>query len=651
MANGIELRLTDAAALTSTQTFTETALLGVGDPTPNLVILTQLNVTDSHVLSAADAARSPVFSLTATDSCAVQSTETVSPVIATGIALHFTDQASIAVVQAVTDSTRLDATEAATIPMAFVATDTLLLNTTDATPTEAVVILGADSVLLAGADPTPTLNTGAASTDAKSASDSTRLGLDDGDTAPDFLTVNATDTCVIEVSLVGFGEDVGIYGYTPTDFKFKSVADSCKVQVLTPPVNQLAISASDSCVLTLTEPQAASGELVVGDSPAPHAAETVSAIDVAATAFLTVTDTIVLPAGETVMPVPTVWEVALSVTDSVTLPTSETAVATQDIAFYATSDSMLLATTDTAQSITRTHAVTDSAAIHAVEPLAASGELVPSDSLKVGATDGAPAIAGSFSFNVNDSLLVSGTDATPTFPVSQAVSAVESLRTQATEGGQLISAAAACADTLTIPLSDASLLLWKFLALTDALAIPTSDAATLFNDFIAVVASDSTAVLGDDLATSVLQTLTQLSTTDDAQLALAEALVIANSQTTDDAVLVAAGELLTALKTLLVSDDAAYAIASEDANVLNPFVIVSYIFVDDSASVTVTDATGALPELIGLYSNDDSTVMSTEATLTEPIAPPDYWDGNIGASYDTMQPDPVSYRMSPSNTW
>ena len=56
-------------------------------------------------------------------------------------------------------------------------------------------------------------------------------------------------------------------------------------------------------------------------------------------------------------------------------------------------------------------------------------------------------------------------------------------------------------------------------------------------------------------------------------------------------------------------------------------------------------------QLLLLDVADAAEVVGDDAALSEDRPLPEIWDGHQGVGYNTLSPDPISYRLSPVNTW
>jgi len=181
MAVGIDLHLTDDAAIASTAAYVDDAAVGLADATPNLVILTQITASDSAVLGATDTAGSPVRLFATTETLAGGLTDAITVLFNSteGIPLHATDTAQLVVVATASDSLSLTGSDLPSIVVAQTVADALTLGLTDASPAVPLLIPVNDSLRAVATEGVPTLDTGLASTAFLSVAESIPIGLTD----------------------------------------------------------------------------------------------------------------------------------------------------------------------------------------------------------------------------------------------------------------------------------------------------------------------------------------------------------------------------------------------------------------------------------------------------------------------------------------
>ena len=117
-----------------------------------------------------------------------------------------------------------------------------------------------------------------------------------------------------------------------------------------------------------------------------------------------------------------------------------------------------------------------------------------------------------------------------------------------------------------------------------------------------------------------------------------------------DQLLTDAQEFTALLKALSVMDQSAYRIASEGANIINPFVVISTLSVDDFVTSDVTEATVGLPSRITLFVTDECAGQLDDVTLTENIPIPETLDFRIDVSFKEIS-DPQSFQTVSSKFW
>ena len=340
---------------------------------------------------------------------------------------------------------------------------------------------------------------------------------------------------------------------------------------------------------------------------------------------------------------------AKAASDGLSLGAAESSTAS--VPFIFATDSLGVTAIEALPSVVPAISASESFAIQAVEPSDLFSAWGATDSLAVPGAEGAPTIAGSFSFNTTDSATLQASEAAPTFLLTQPVAVTDSLAGQASEGGQLIAVAARAAQTLRITVNEAASLLLKFILITDGLGIAVDDAASLFNTFIQLSASDANTIGQSDLVSAINQTLTQLSTTDSLAIGQQDGLLINSAVSAYEALATTLLETLSLSLTYALQDNLAFVAQAEDANIINPFIINVFVFADDTAAITSTDVPTVPTQLLTLVVTDACAVETDDLSLSEDRALPDIWDAHQGVSYDTLMPDPVSYRMDPQKTW
>jgi hypothetical protein len=632
MAVGIDLHLTDDAAIASTAAYADDASVGLADATPNLVILTRINASDSAVLGATDAVAGLFNS-------------------AEGIPLHATDTAQLVVVATASDSLSLTGSDLPSIVVTQTVTDALTLGLTDASPAMPLLIPVNDSLQAVATEGVPTLDTDIASTAFVTATESVRTGLTDTPSSS-VLATSASDTVAFRIPDVGIYEDVYIFGSVPQQFVSVSVVDACVVQVTTTPANQVAIAASDSLILSIVEPRDNMTFGNLSDSLRGGLSESSSVNTGVPPMFvLSTSDSAAVQGAEGAPAFAVLTFITVTASDDVAYAGSEATPNVIGSAQFAVADSLRLMESDTARAAAAILSATDAFAIQAVEPSGLFSSWGATDSLLVQSAEVAPTIAGSFSFNTTDSATFQATESAPTFLLNQPVAVTDSLAGQASEGGQLIAVAARAAETLGITVNEAASLLLKFMLITDSLGIAASDAASLFNTFIQLSASDANTIGQSELVTALDQLLTQLSTTDTASLEQQDDLLINSAVSASDALATTLLETLSLSLTYALQDSLGFVAQAENANVINPFVINVFVFADDTTAITSTDDAAVPDQLLMLVVTDDCAVETDDLSLSEDRPLPDIWDAHQGVSYDTLMPDPVSYRMDPQKTW
>ena len=516
----------------------------------------------------------------------------------------------------------LHLTEDATLSITVQATDTLALSASEGLPNvladETDVVAVADTLALPSTESGSSIPSGV-------------------------LTVN-------DILTTTLSEDPGIFGYTPADLAYQTVVDTCVVQVLTAPANQMPISVSDALVLALDEPSDQTQSIVVIDSVRGQASDTAA---LSTTLFtLTAADTAALRISETAPTLALLIFLNLAATDASTLAANDSVPPTiVGLAQLSVSDTVAAGASDGARAAARYTAM-DTFAIQAVEPSGLFSGWGATDSLPVRGTDGAPTIAGAFSFNTTDSTTLQATESAPTFLLAQAVAVVESLTAQASEGGPLITATVRASETLKITGDEASSLLLKFLLVTDSLGLSSSDAAGLFVAFIQVAAIDSIDLIQLDAVAALDQVLTQLGTTDALTVGQRDDLTTLTSMvSSDDTVAGALSEILDLALTYALVDSIAFVARAENANIINATAIFVSIFADDSSAVGAGDVLSLPDQLLLLDVADAAEVAGDDVALSEDRPLPEIWDGHQGVGYNTLSPDPISYRLSPVNTW
>lgn len=623
------------------------------DATPTIIILTLISAVDSATVGASDVAQAPSALIPAVDAPPVGLTESINTLFKSteGIPLHTLDVASVAVVQPATETIVMGLTEIPQIAVTQSVVDSLTIQASDATPAVPVTIRTSDSCTIQASDATPTLNTGGSSIANIAASDSITCGLTDG-APPEFAALVASDSISVTIDFGIFGEETSIFAFTPQQFVQVSVIDSCKVQVLTPPINTTFISASDNCVVQAVEPTDNSHTFSTVDSLRATVSD-VASVNTGVASFFTLstTDSCTVQLGDLPTVVKTVFDVFLATTDSCGITVSDLGTITFNIIFISTTDALVIQASDVAQPPVRLLSTTDAVVIQAVEPTDAMSFPSVSDAPAIQASDAGPQIAGSFSFNVTDALAMQETEGVPAFPLAQTVLTSESITVVPVDSGPLVASAVFASETLQISLNDASLLLLKFLALTDPLAIPIADAATLFNSFIQTVASDSATVQASDVVTFVQQSLTQLATTDALTMGLDDAPTVTQSSVSaNDAIVNAAQELVLVLNALYAQDSAAWRVNAENANIINPFVINSAVSVSDVIMSDVTENTLGMPSLLSFIVTDSVAGQVLDLALTEDLPIPGTLDFTIPISFAQVN-DPQSYQTVSSKFW
>ena len=571
--------------------------------------------------------------------------------MAVGIDLHLTDDAAIASTAACADSVSVGLTDARprlVVVLVQPVTDALGLGLTDASPIVPLLIPVTDSLRAVATEGVPTVNTSLAGTAFLSVAESLACSVSDG-TPASWLSTMASDVLAYEIEHVGFGEDVSIFGFTPQQFVNVSVVDTCVVEVQTPPTNQLAVAVSDSLPLALTEPE--DNTLTFGNlSDSLRAALSESASVNTGLFVLSTSDSAAVQGAEGAPAFAILTFITVTASDAVAYASSEATPNVIGSAQVAVTDSLLLGESDVARAAA-TLSATDAFAVQAVEPSGLFSSWGATDSLTVQTAEGAPTIAGSFSFNTTDSATLQASEAAPTFLLTQPVAVTDSLAGQASEGGQLIAVAARAAETLGITVNEAASLLLKFILITDGLGIAVDDAASLFNTFIQLSASDANTIGQSDLVSAINQTLTQLSTTDSLAIGQQDGLLINSAVSAYEALATTLLETLSLSLTYALQDNLAFVAQAEDANIINPFIIVVQTFASDTTAIGTTDIPAVPAQLLMLVVADACAVETADLSLSENRALPDLWDAHQGVSYDTLMPDPVSYRMDPQKTW
>jgi len=145
--------------------------------------------------------------------------------------------------------------------------------------------------------------------------------------------------------------------------------------------------------------------------------------------------------------------------------------------------------------------------------------------------------------------------------------------------------------------------------------------------------------------------LTQLSTTDALAGGLQEDTGIGSTVSAQDALVGAVLDALSLSLTYALTDSLGFVAQAENANVINPFVINVFVSTDDMAALTSTDVPTVPTQLLMLAVADDCAVETDDLSLSDDRPLPEIWDAHQGISYDTLLPDPVSYRMDPQKTW
>jgi hypothetical protein len=321
------------------------------------------------------------------------------------------------------------------------------------------------------------------------------------------------------------------------------------------------------------------------------------------------------------------------------------------VPFIFATDSLGMTAIEALPSVVPAISASESFAIQANEPSDLFSAWGAVDSLAVPGDEVAPTIAGSFSFNTTDSATLQASESAPAFLLNQPVATTDSLTAKASEGGQLIAVAGRAAETLGITVNEAASLLLKFMLITDGLRIGASEAASLFNAFIQLSASDANTIGQSELVTALDQVLTQLATTDSLSLGQQDGLLINSAVSASEALATTLLETLSLSLTYALQDAIGFVAQAEDANVINPDVINVFVFAEDAALILTTDSLSAPTQLLFVTVSDACAVETDDLSLSEDRALPEIWDAHQGVSYDTLMPDPVSYRMDPMKTW
>jgi DNA uptake protein ComE-like DNA-binding protein len=338
---------------------------------------------------------------------------------------------------------------------------------------------------------------------------------------------------------------------------------------------------------------------------------------------------------------------ALSVTDSLAVGLSDVSTSVPSVV---ASEIISITATDAARAPALTLSVADTGTIGLTEPSDPFTSFGVLESLVVQAAEGAPTVAGSFTFNVTESLAVTLSEGLPSF-AQVPVSATESLRIQASEvltNSATVSAVESLAAQLT---EDPSLV--KTIAVLDTLAVgDTEAAASIFNNFQQFTASDACVVQIAESVTQLVTFLTQLSTSDTCAVQASE------SVTAQSAVVGAQESLAVQLSEAAAPLNAFFSVESvavrlTETGLSIPIVPVNlFTFVAESEPIGFID--DAEPLTWGLFADDSCTAGAEEGTaeyVSVANASPDTWNGTTNHEHKREVPRPSRYRLVGTHEW
>lgn len=435
---------------------------------------------------------------------------------------------------------------------------------------------------------------------------------------------SVNDTCRLQTALTGIGEDVGIFSYTGPSFDYKTVVDVCVVQVLTVPANQLSVSVSDGGALNLVEPGDTAGDYRTSDTILAQASESLPAVVGVAT-------TVAIPAAETV---------------GVTATESQPVI--QEYLLLSVSDQ--LATPASDESAVRLPIrSTDSLCVTAQEPHDVFGQFGLLDAVSVASADATPALFEAESVRSDDTCSVTGDESS--LATAAFIQGSESLRLAGVEGTPSVWGGYDEHDAVQVNGVDVGTVSWRMLAVDEVLGVAALESGSLFSNFVQVSFQSDAGALGLAEAQPTIIELTEIRTSESAELVLSDDGTVAAELVGRDDLAILPSDTTTTTATVEASETSALGITGEFANKINASAIFVSVFADDTASLDASDQTFDQMFLYKYGIVDDLAFAGTEQAQYADVPLPEIWDGHQGVGYNTLSPDPISYRLSPVNTW
>lgn len=493
-----------------------------------------------------------------------------------------------------------------------------------------------------------------------SCTDSCRITLTDN--AAVFISFSVSDSSAVVAS------DQASAVATISVFDSHGIAISESTSVIDP--NTATITASDAVTVQLASESSTLGATsVVQDTPSIGFADSVSSLQVftgQSTNNVSVSDSLTVRLNGIEPPAPTI---TVSVTDVLSAGLSDIVTFTVSVV---SSDTLAVRGTDTAATPVVSARVTDSLSVNILEPGDQQTSFGVIDGVAVGASDAAPLISGSFSFNVTDSLTIQQSELTA-FGTST-VGTSDSIRTV---GSELIvnSASVFASDGLRASATEV-VSTFKAILSTDSLAAQLTDsAAPIFNSFVGLNVSDSLAVQCSESISTLISFLQQLSVADSLAIANVEGsadqsvslsatdqlssqanglLDIWNAQSITESVTVGTIESGLAIPIVSVNvsafaDDTILGSADGVASVSIVYEAFEYT-VSDTCNVQGTDASRLQ---VGQYWEDELLVAAGDVASDTAVAnaSPETWNGHAGTEHRNDKPKPWKYLLTEKLNW
>lgn len=588
-------------------------------------------------LSLTDAAQRPLVLLSVGDSLSLGCTDVASQVIRTAIPIHLADVIASLTPSYLGESIVLAGNESSTVFIAGISvTDTWNIGLSDGQESIPSIIQTVESCSVACSE-VATVNTSVSSVQFIAALDSCVAGISEAPSSS--IGLSPFDSISTSIDAGIFGEETSIFGFTPQQFVTVSVIDTCVVEVLTYPFPVTPIYATDTCFIQVVEPQDSSQTIQPTDSVGITSSEVTPSITFTASQLqLSASETLTVAASDQV---PILTSVTWSISDNLQVSCDEQAL------------SGVLVVTTELLSITCLELPGITTTFSSVETLTL-GTTDASIVLRMSSTSDVNLVQASeiaslfiaFNFNASDSMSVGLTDVITSVQVSGAADVVT---VGLSDAGPFISVVAIASESLSISLNEASLLFLRFLGMTDSLGITATEAVSVFSNFIQQAVTDSLKIGATDTAQAP-----SINT----PIQVAESLLLALSDVTSqimlspsgEPVILGASDVADILSTLQVQDDLTYTIASEDANIINPFVVNVFISVEDTLIGIATEATGSLPTLLTVYADDTIGMPIDDVALKDIIPLLETLDFEIPTSYQAVS-DPQSFQTVSSNFW